>query len=69
MSGGKKLVMTLKGKTNHYNVKFLRGYGFSMINVLYLKILKSQKFTVYFHLSDRRSSKNLEIDVIISDCT
>jgi len=22
--------MTLKGKTNHYNVKFLRGYGFSI---------------------------------------
>lgn len=22
--------MTLKGKTNHYNVKFLKGYGFSI---------------------------------------
>jgi len=22
--------MTLKGGTNHYNVKFLRGYGFSI---------------------------------------
>ncbi len=22
--------MTLKGKTNHYNVKFLKGYGFSV---------------------------------------
>jgi len=22
--------MTIKGKTNHYNVKFLKGYGFSI---------------------------------------
>lgn len=22
--------MTAKGKTNHYNVKFLKGYGFSI---------------------------------------
>ena len=22
--------MVLKGKTNHYNVKFLKGYGFSI---------------------------------------
>ena len=22
--------MTLKGKTNHYNIKFLKGYGFSI---------------------------------------
>jgi CRISPR-associated protein Cas1 len=22
--------MTVKGKTNHYNVKFLKGYGFSI---------------------------------------
>jgi len=24
------MVMTLKGKHNHYNVKFLKGYGFSV---------------------------------------
>jgi len=22
--------MTLKGKSNHYNIKFLKGYGFSI---------------------------------------
>ncbi len=22
--------MTLKGQTNHYNIKFLKGYGFSI---------------------------------------
>ncbi len=30
--------MTLKGKQNHYNVKFLKGYGFS-INVKDSKIV------------------------------
>jgi len=30
--------LTLKGKQNHYNVKFLKGYGFS-INVKNSKIV------------------------------
>ena len=30
--------MTLKGKQNHYNIKFLKGYGFS-INVKDSKII------------------------------
>ncbi|HJT09520.1 MAG TPA: hypothetical protein VJ771_01930 [Candidatus Nitrosotalea sp.] len=30
--------MTLKGGTNHYNIKFLKGYGFS-INVKDSKII------------------------------
>ena len=30
--------MTLKGKKNHYNIKFLKGYGFS-VNVKNNKIV------------------------------
>ena len=35
--------MTLKGKTNHYNVKFLKGYGFS-INVKNSKIVLKSNY-------------------------
>ena len=35
--------MTLKGKQNHYNIKFLKGYGFS-INVKDSKIVLKNNY-------------------------
>ena len=35
--------MTLKGKQNHYNIKFLKGYGFS-INVKDSKIILKNNY-------------------------
>ena len=37
--------MTLKGKQNHYNVRFLKGYDFS-INVKDSKIVLKKRYTV-----------------------
>jgi CRISP-associated protein Cas1 len=37
--------MTLKGKTNHYNIKFLKGYGFS-IKVKDSKIILKNNYNV-----------------------
>jgi len=35
--------MTIKGKQNHYNIKFLKGYGFS-INVKDSKIILKNNY-------------------------
>lgn len=47
--------MTLKGKKNHYNVKFLKGYGF-LVNVKDNKIVLKNAY--FYELFYKR--KNLE---------
>ena len=63
--------MTLKGKQNHYNVKFLKGYGFS-VNVKNNKIVLKNCFDPFNEPEvEEWYVKNMPYEKIVmsGDCT
>lgn len=50
------ILMTLKGKTNHYNIKFLSGYG-SSVSLKDNKIVLKNGTCLYFDTQDQEEWK------------